>query len=135
MAKDMRRPIVEKTICCLFAITVSVLIARAQSRGFTIQVASSPSEAEPRATVASLQAKSLEAYWVKAAVPGKGTRYRVRIGQYKSPAEAKAKADQLLGRGVIKEFIIAPYDTPSSDSIARGESKPGPSPSVAAERI
>lgn len=114
IAKNMKRPIVEKTICCLLAITFFVSVARAQSRGFTIQVASSPSEAEARSSVASLQAKGLEAYWVKAAVPGKGTRYRVRIGQYKSQAEAKAKADQFLGRGVIKEFIIAPYDASSS---------------------
>jgi len=110
----MKRPIVERTVCCLLAITFSVSVAWAQSRGFTIQVESSPSEAEARSSVASLQAKGLEAYWVKAAVPGKGTRYRVRIGQYKSLAEAKAKADQFLGRGLIKEFIIAPYDASSS---------------------
>ncbi|MCI0387240.1 MAG: YCF48-related protein [Acidobacteria bacterium] len=115
----MNRPIVEKTICCLLAIALSVLVARAQSRGFTIQVESSPSEAEAKSSIATLKAKGTEAYWVKAEVPGKGTRYRIRIGKYKSQAEAKARADKLLSSGVIKEFIITVYDTPSADSVAR----------------
>jgi len=139
----MRRPVVEKTVCCLLAIIFSVLVARAQSRGFAIQVASAPSEAEAKSSVAELQAKGLEAYWVKAEVAGKGTRYRIRIGRYKSQAEAKARADQFLGRGAIKEFIITLYEAPSpteaptrvSDSIARGESKPAPSPSTVTKQI
>src|SRR5262245_38914494 len=88
----MNRPVVEKTICCLLVIAFSVLVARAQSRVFTIQVESSPTEAEAKSSIEKLQAKGVEAYWVKAEVPGKGTRYRVRIGKYKSQAEAKAKA-------------------------------------------
>src|SRR5262249_57820906 len=115
----MNRPIAEKTICCLLAIAFSVLIAQAQSRVFTIQVESAPSEAEAKSSIAKLQANGVEAYWVKAEVPGKGTRYRVRIGKYKSQAEAKAKADKLLGGGVIKEFIVTIYDPPSPDSVAR----------------
>src|SRR5215510_3891616 len=115
----MNGPIAEKTICCLLAIAFSVLIAQAQSRVFTIQVESAPSEAEAKSSIAKLQAKGVEAYWVKAEVPGKGTRYRIRIGKYKNQPEAKAKADQLLGGGVIKEFIVTIYDTPSPDSVAR----------------
>ena len=134
----MNRPIAEKTICCLLAIAFSVLIAQAQSRVFTIQVESAPSEAEAKSSIAKLQAKGVEAYWVKAEVPGKGTRYRIRIGKYKNQAEAKAKADQLLGGGVIKEFIITLYDPPSSDfttqaAASRG-SKPAPSVSTAREQ-
>ncbi|HKQ73828.1 MAG TPA: YCF48-related protein [Blastocatellia bacterium] len=146
----MNRRVVEKTICCLLAIALSVMVARAQSRSYTIQVESSPSEDEAKSSIAKLQAKGQEAYWVKADVPGKGTRYRIRIGKYKTQAEAKARADKLLGSGVIKEFIVTVYDTPSSDSLARGAvsapasattsttasngSKPTPSSSAAGER-
>src|SRR5262249_40530896 len=134
----MNRPIAEKTICCLLAIAFSVLIAQAQSRVFTIQVESAPSEAEAKSSVAKLQANGVEAYWVKAEVPGKGTRYRIRIGKYKNQAEAKVKADQLLGGRVIKEFIITLYDPPSSDFTAQAAasrgSKPAPSVSTAREQ-
>jgi len=115
----MKSSVVERTICCLLAIAFSVSGAVAQSRGFAIQVESSPTEAEARESVAKLQAKGVEAYWVKADVPGMGTRYRIRVGKYKSQAEAKGQANKLLAGGAIKEFIITLYDTPSSDSIAR----------------
>ncbi|MGE0127990.1 MAG: YCF48-related protein [Blastocatellales bacterium] len=118
----MKRRVVEKVIYSLLAIAFSVSSAWAQNRGFTIQVASATSEAEARSAVAELQTKGLEAYWVKAEVPGIGTRYRVRIGRFKNQAEAKSTANQILGRGAIKEFIVTSYDTPSSASIARGES-------------
>ncbi|MCG3159938.1 MAG: Ycf48-like protein [Acidobacteria bacterium] len=120
----MKRRVVEKVICSLLAIAFSVSSAWAQNRGFTIQVASPTSEAEARSVIADLQAKGVEAYWVKAEVPGKGVRYRVRIGRFKSQAEAKVMADRILGRGAIKEFLVTPYDAPPSDSVARAESKP-----------
>src|SRR5262249_24924921 len=117
----MKRPVVVKFICCLTAVIFSVLTAPAQSRSFTIQVESSPTEGEAKASIAQLQAKGVEAYWVKAAVPGKGVRYRVRIGRFKSQAEAKAKADRLIANRAIKEYIVTFYDAPtSSDSIATG---------------
>ncbi|MGH9766241.1 MAG: YCF48-related protein [Blastocatellia bacterium] len=133
----MKRLVVEKTICCLLAITFPTLVALAQNRGFTIQVASSPTEAEARSVVADLKKKGLEAYWVKAAVPGKGTRYRVRVGRYKNQLEAKTKGDRYLGNGSIKEFIVTVYDTPSSDSVAREESRPkaAPPPSTVTEQV
>jgi photosystem II stability/assembly factor-like uncharacterized protein len=119
----MKRRVVEKVICSLLAIAFSVSSAWAQNRGFTIQIASSISEAEAESAVADLRARGIEAYWVKAEVPGKGTRYRVRIGRFKNQAEAKVAANQYVSRGAIKEFIVASYDAPPSDSIARGESK------------
>jgi photosystem II stability/assembly factor-like uncharacterized protein len=121
---------VEKIIFFLLAIALSASIAGAQSRGYTIQVASPTSAAEANAIVADLQAKGIEAYWVKAEVPGKGTRYRVRLGRFKSLAEAKDAAEQHLGRGAFKEFIVAPYDTPSSASTARREAKVKPGPTA-----
>ncbi len=120
----MRRLIAKNVICCLLAAALSVSIARAQNRGFTIQVSSPTSAAEAETIIAGLRAKGIEAYWVKAEVPGKGTRFRVRIRRFKNQTEAKAVAEQHLSRGAIKEFIIALYDAPSSESVARRETKP-----------
>src|SRR5215831_21067625 len=96
-AKKMKRPVVEKTIRLLIAIAFSVPVALAQGRSFTIQVESATSEAEARSSVARLRAQGLEAYWVKTAIPGMGVRYRVRVGRYQNQAQAKARAEQLLG--------------------------------------
>jgi photosystem II stability/assembly factor-like uncharacterized protein len=130
----MKSPVVEKSICLLIAIAFSIPVARAQSRSFTIQVESAPSEAEARSSVAKLRAQGLEAYWVKAEVPGVGLRYRVRIGRYENQAQARGTANQLLIGGVIKEFIVTVYEAPPSDSAAPGKSKPATSPSKPPER-
>src|SRR5262249_49045098 len=119
-AKKMKRPVVEKTIRLLIAIAFSIPVALAQSRDFTIQVARGLSEAEARSSVANLRAQGMEAYWVKTTITGMGVRYRVRIGRYQNYAQAKAKADQLLSAGAIKEFIVTVYDAPPSDSAAPG---------------
>jgi hypothetical protein len=118
-----RRSITKHGACSLLAIAISVSFVWAQNRGVTIQIASPTSEAEARSVIADLQAKGIEAYWVKAEVPGKGTRYRVRIGRFNNQTEAKAVADRHLSRGAIKEFIITLYDAPSPESVARREAK------------
>ncbi|HEX5085999.1 MAG TPA: YCF48-related protein [Blastocatellia bacterium] len=120
----MKRPVVEKTIRLLIAIAFSIQVAMAQNRSFTIQVESWVSEADARSSVARLRAQGLEAYWVRMTVPGMGLRHRVRIGRYPNQTQARAKADQLLGAGAIKEFIITIYDAEPSDSEAPDKSKP-----------
>src|SRR5262245_53224107 len=133
-ARKMKRSIVEKTIPLLIAIAISVPVAPAQGRSFTIQAESAISEAEARSSVAKLRAQGLEAYFVKTTITGIGVRYRVRIGRFQSQAQAKAKADQLVDAGAIKEFIVTVYDAPPSDPQAPGESKPANSPPNASER-
>jgi photosystem II stability/assembly factor-like uncharacterized protein len=133
-AKKMKKPVVEKTIGLLIAIAFSVPVASAQGRSFTIQVESAISEAEARSSAAKLRAQGLEAYWVKTTIPSIGVRYRVRIGRYQNQAQAKAKAEQLLGAGVINEFIVTIYDASPSDPQGPDESKPATSPPNASER-
>ncbi len=123
----MKRSIVEETVRLLIAIAFSIAVARAQGRDFTIQVESAPSEAEAKASVARLRAQGLEAYWVRAEVPGLGARYRVRIGRYQYYAQARTAANQLVGSGAIKEYIIAVYDEPPAEAAPPDESKPAPS--------
>jgi hypothetical protein len=98
----------------------------AQSNGFSIQIASAPAEAEAQAMVTELKANGVEAYWVKAEVPGKGTRYRVRIGRFSNQSEAKTVAERTRGRGLIKEFIITNYETPSGGGPPLKEAKTKP---------
>ena len=88
----------------------------AQGRAFTVQTSSMPTEAEAKAELARLAAAGLNGHLVKANVPGKGTRYRVRFGRYSSQEEAKQHAEQALKRGAINEYIVTLYETPTTSS-------------------
>ncbi len=89
------------------------LLGWAQGRIFTVQTASMPTEAEAKEELAKLAAAGLKGHLVKAAVQGKGTRYRVRFGRYNSQEDAKQQAEQALKRGAIKEYIVTFYETPT----------------------
>src|SRR5262249_9358937 len=58
------------------------------------------------------------AYLVKSEVPGKGTRYRVRIGKFANLQEAKSTGDKLAANGSIKEFAVMAYEPPTAVSVA-----------------
>src|SRR5436309_3220488 len=83
-----------------------VAMVCAQTSGFTLQVASVPTEAEAQAMTKQLQAKGLESYWNKVELEGKGTRYRIYVGHFASREEARQKAEQARRQGLIKEFIL-----------------------------
>jgi photosystem II stability/assembly factor-like uncharacterized protein len=108
------------------ALLIFTVAVWAQSNGFSIQIASAPSEAEAQAIVAGLKANGIEAYWVKAEVTGVGTRFRVRVGRYGNQSFAKAAAERMRGRGLIKEFIITNYENPSSAASPLKEAKTKP---------
>ena len=95
----------------------------AQSRSFSIQIASAETEAEAQAIIAELKTKGVEAFLVKSEVPGKGTRYRVRIGKFPTMPDAKATGNDLTGKGSIKEFVVMPYEAPMASLTARREPK------------
>lgn len=106
------------------AIALLTCAALAQGRGFTIQIASATSEAEAQAVINELQAKGVEPHLVKAVVPGKGTRYRVRVSHFNSLAEARAAGDRLLSRGAIAEFAVMTYDPPLPAAAVRKNISP-----------
>jgi photosystem II stability/assembly factor-like uncharacterized protein/cell division septation protein DedD len=95
--------------------------AHAQSRGFTVQVASRQSEAEALAEMAKLAAAGLPAHIVRANVPGKGVWYRVRYGRFGTLAEAQLNAERSHKRGTISDYIVTLYETPMTSSAARRE--------------
>ncbi len=107
-----------------FAVT-SLRQASAQSRPYTIQTSSKETEEDARVEASKLAAAGFAAHWLKAEVSGKGTRYRVRFGRFASQAEAKARADQAVKKGLIAEYIITVYETPTALVAAR---KPTPAP-------
>ncbi|HKX32038.1 MAG TPA: YCF48-related protein [Blastocatellia bacterium] len=107
---------------CLLIVSLCLAILQAQESKQTIQIASTPSKGEALALVGQLKSKGVEAYWIKAEVPGKGVRYRVRIGRFNSSAEARAQAERVRERGVIKDFIITGYESPSGSTVSTGAS-------------
>lgn len=102
----------------IFDITV-----QAQSRSFAIQIASAENESEAEAIISDLKTKGVEAYLVKSEVPGKGTRYRVRIGKFATMPSAQTAANKLVNAGSIKEFAVMPYESLMNPLTVRREPK------------
>ena len=113
-----------RTIGCFVLAAASAWPSLAQSRSFTVQTASMPTEAEAKAELAKLAATGLPAHLVKANVPGKGVRYRIRFGRFNSMAEAQSRAEQAVKTGAITEFIVTVYDTPTETAVKRREPEP-----------
>lgn len=114
------------SLFCLITVTLftSSINSLAQNRSaYSVQIVSSSNEADALATIADLKSKGVESYLIKSEVPGKGTRYRVRVGKFASLQNAKAAGDQLIAKGVITEFAVMAYETPTSAVAVRREPK------------
>jgi photosystem II stability/assembly factor-like uncharacterized protein len=116
-----------------FSVPAQATQATQEAIGYAIQIASTASQAEAEAIVDQLKAKGVEAYTLKAAVPRRGTRHRVRIGRFSTQLEAKKAGELALSRGFISEFIITTYDPPAlaKSSLKEPKAKPAttqPSP-------
>lgn len=83
----------------------------AQTNPLTVQVASYLKASDAEAAVARLRARNLDAYWVKAEVPGLGARYRVRIGRYTAEDEAELGAAQACKSRAITHYLVANGET------------------------
>ena len=62
---------------------------------------------------------ALDAYWIRSAVPGVGTRYRVRVGRFAYHAGAQANGERLRSQGMVQEFFVAKYVAPSEPAVAK----------------
>jgi photosystem II stability/assembly factor-like uncharacterized protein len=126
MTKKMNplsRTILHFSSLSLLAIVCAAPYALGQGKSYTVQIASAPTVEEANALIADLKSKGIDAYWTRAEVAGKGTRYRVRIGKFKTQTDAKTAADKAIGRNLITEFIITPYEPPSSAEVAAKSEK------------
>lgn len=95
-------------------LSLSVLLpiaAVAQDATVSVQVAAVLTQADAESEVKKLQAKGLDAYWVKAQVPSKGTRYRIRLGKFSNESEAQSYAAQACSKNAIGQFVIAQGDS------------------------
>lgn len=79
----------------------------AQTETHSVQVASYLNTADAQAEVNRLRAKKLDAYWVKAEIPGMGTRYRVRIGKFTDENEATQGAAQACKSRAFSQYLVA----------------------------
>jgi cell division septation protein DedD len=72
----------------------------------TVQVAALKDAREAGAMVARLRRQGFDAYQSKAALPGKGTWYRVRIGRYPDREAAAGIMRRLEGQGVTPIVVV-----------------------------
>lgn len=81
-----------------------------QTRQYTIQIASTSTEAEAEIIIEKLKSEGLDAYWVKAEIESRGIRYRVRTGRFSNQIEARREAERQLRRGLIKDYFLTVYE-------------------------
>lgn len=93
-----------------FAVSVCFASMNVWAQSHSVQVASYLNSADAQAEVNRLRAKKLDAYWVKAEIPGIGTRYRVRIGKFNNEAEANSSAAEACKSRAFSQFIVANGD-------------------------
>jgi outer membrane biosynthesis protein TonB len=81
-------------------------VGTASGAGFTVQVASFPTEDEARKQVETLIRKGFPAFPIEATIGGK-TWYRVSLGNFKTQKEAATYRIQLIKDSDIKKAIVA----------------------------
>ncbi len=81
-------------------------VGTANGAGFTVQVASFPTEEEAKKQVETLVRKGFPAFPIEATIAGK-TWYRVSLGNFKTQKEAATYRIQLIKDSDIKKAIVA----------------------------
>jgi cell division septation protein DedD len=73
---------------------------------WTIQVAAFPDQAQASARSEALRGQGVAARVVRADLPGKGTWYRVQLGNFQTREAGMAFGRDLRARGIVKEFLV-----------------------------
>ena len=94
-------------------------VALAQAGRYAVQIEASQGRAEAEARVEQLEAQGVDAYLVESLIPGKGHYFRVRVGDFSTPATAKNYGQQLKAQGTIRDFFVATYETPQPEAAPR----------------
>jgi SPOR domain len=89
--------------------------AAAQSTRYTVQLEATPELETALEKVKGFKGQGLDAYIVKIDVQGKGTFYRIRVGNFPSQADARKYATDLQRLGFSSDFFIATYEPPQGD--------------------
>ena len=93
----------------LFIVCYS-LTSLAQAKYFTLQGQALDQPEPALELVGRLQASGLEAYCLKATLPGKGAIYRVRSGQFPKAVVAQQANEKLRSAQVIKDYLVTGYE-------------------------
>jgi SPOR domain len=89
--------------------------AAAQSTRYTVQLEATQTLEIALEKVKGFKGQGLDAYIVKIDVQGKGTFYRIRVGNFPSQADARKYATDLQRLGFSSDFFIATYEPPQGD--------------------
>jgi SPOR domain len=89
--------------------------AAAQSTRYTVQLEATQVLEIALEKVKGFKGQGLDAYIVKIDVQGKGTFYRIRVGNFPTQADARKYATDLQRLGFSSDFFIAPYEPPQGD--------------------
>ncbi|MBO0719555.1 MAG: SPOR domain-containing protein [Blastocatellia bacterium] len=98
------------SLLALFAITV---VAAAQSIRYTVQLEATQALDLALEKLKGFKGQGLDAYIVKTEVQGKGTFYRIRVGNFPTKADASKYGAELRRLGFSSDFFIATYEPPS----------------------
>jgi len=74
---------------------------------WTIQVAAYADEAQANARRAALQSRGMSARVVRAELPGKGTWYRVQVGDFPTREAGMVYGRELRAKGVVSDFLVS----------------------------
>jgi SPOR domain len=106
--------------------------AAAQSTRYTVQLEATQTLEIALDKVKGFKGQGLDAYIVKIDVQGKGTFYRIRVGNFPTQADARKYASDLQRLGFSSEFFIAIYEPPQGDltdaASTRGVASPPAAP-------
>jgi SPOR domain len=89
--------------------------AAAQSTRYTVQLEATQELEIALGKVKGFKGQGLDAYIVKIDVEGKGTFYRIRVGNFPTQADARKYGTDLQRLGFSSDFFIAPYEPPQGD--------------------
>lgn len=91
---------------------------------YALQVGSFATRGEARAQASALSQQGVGARVQAARVPGKGMRYRVFLGDYASPEQARKAGERLSARGLIDSYVVARPEAASGRGLRRKEDSP-----------
>jgi CHAT domain-containing protein/Tfp pilus assembly protein PilF len=111
-AKDEKPNIVPQTITGT---------ATRLATSYTIQLEATPALETAQERVKRLRAQSIDAYMRKSKLKGKGVFFRVRVGNFPTPAEANKYGADLQRKGIAREFFVVSYK-PSQGDLMKPES-------------
>ncbi len=99
------KPAISSMVACLL-VTSFVSAESLNGRTFTLQVASFAEPASAQEFGAILARQGLDTVLDTVKLPGRGNWTRVFVGKFKTASEAQKYGQELLVRGLIKEFVV-----------------------------